>query len=230
MKILFVLSCNEGAYTGNYEVHKNWIQIRQSIKKYQIKGSVTLSAIEHGINLNDPNHDKDLLGNIVLQSEMHRIKGHNIYPSYSYFKKQQYKPMDEITKYIKIALQRPEIQQQDLIILSNPVKAYKYAFITAVRELYGNISSKFICINGGESPSYFNQSNSKICQYIYYYQYYHRPLPTGGLYTVKELEGIKPFLYYDENCPTRFHFWKDIQSEQNIGYFTFQRLHDVNKK
>jgi len=128
MKYLVLLPCNRYAIEGNYFKGRYW-KIADKLRR-NAKNDITLGAIDcipvFYLNINDA---------IVLENEMHIVKGYDSYPRYS---KGKIKPLAE---GIKNGLIRVANQFDRIIVLLN-VKLYMEALQEAMKELPESIKRK----------------------------------------------------------------------------------------
>lgn len=128
MRILILLPCNKYAYVGNYFLGTYWRIADKWRKKLGL--NLSLGAIDC-IPVFCKNEDDA----IVLESEMHRVAGCDIYPSYDPDK------VDLIARAIVNGLNRVSKDFDNIMILLN-VKLYIEATKMAIRMLPKHIRDK----------------------------------------------------------------------------------------
>lgn len=208
--ILLLLPCNPGAKEGNYFTHQNWIQARQSLEKMGVKKEwVTFAAVDSIITKEDPAHDRDIKGAIVLESEMVRVKGYDLRPEWKLFRKNGYALLREHTKYCEIGL-RPLISQYNLLVCALSVRGYKYAVIKALRTIgNGKLPPNCIVIDSGESPSFQNNANLISAGFIKDFLD-DKPIPIGTLIVPETLHDNPKFLLRPQDLPVEFRYWDNF--------------------
>ena len=128
MKILMLLPCNKFAKEGNYFKGSYWKLADTWRKKMNI--DITLGAIDCIPLLCKGEDDA-----IVLENEMHRVKGYDVYPRYDPNK------VDEISRGIYNGLLRVSAYFDKIVILLN-VKLYIEATQKAIEMVPNEIKSK----------------------------------------------------------------------------------------
>ena len=121
-RILLILPCNSGAKVGNYFQGHYWKVALKWLKALNLRPYVTLGAIDcipYKYGLGDC---------IVLENEMKRVKGHDVYPQY------EKNEIEGISKCIEAGLKRILPLFDRIYIILN-VKLYQEATEKAIHRL-----------------------------------------------------------------------------------------------
>jgi hypothetical protein len=154
-KCLLILPCNNKAFIGNYFEGDNWKYAMKKVKDKKLdKNKIMFAASDCIITTKNPKNDRDVLGSIVLETEMDRVKGYDEYPSWEKFKKNDYQLLLQHSRYTELALLRLK-DNFDLIVLALAVRGYRLSALNALQNLFKSQDSKnIIMINGGDSQGW----------------------------------------------------------------------------
>ncbi len=205
--VLLLLPCNPGAKEGNYFPYGAWKQALASLRKHHVeKQDVDFAAVDSIITVLDPARDRDAKGAIVHESEMHRVRGCDVKPTWNRFEGNNHALLHEHARYCKIGLQR-FLPGYNLVVVALSVRAYKYAGARALIDTGGgNLPPNVIFIDAGESPSY--QNNAINIASLFINDYLIKRENAGFFITPRALSEPNRFLARPANLPTEYRFWE----------------------
>ncbi len=150
-RVLLVLPCNKGAKIGNYFVGHAWRVALKALRECGIRRYVMLAAV-------DCIPFKMSLGDcVVLETEMDRVKGYDVYPSYDE------RVVDGLTDCIERGLRRV-LPLFDIIYVVLNVPLYQVCVKKALSRIK---SDKIVYVEPGDNrPGKFAQFVKRVVRRI----------------------------------------------------------------
>lgn len=159
-KVLIVLSCNSGAYYGDYWSRNNWKTVGKRLKG--LRNYIDYAAVDciRAFYIDGKG--------LVHEKENNIVKGYDEKPSWNKFDPKVYgmEKLDKLKNAIKLSLEEV-ISYSHIFALLSP-RSYKLCFTLATREK--QLGNKTTILDIGESPAYYNKGVLDLEEIVKNYQ------------------------------------------------------------